>query len=180
LYFAFALAVGIVYLLLAAQFESFRYPAIIITTVPLAIAGAALGLWWQGGSINIYSQIGAVMLIGLAAKNGILIVEFANQLRDRGVEFTQAIVDAAVTRLRPVLMTSLCAVFGAVPLLIATGAGAESRQSIGAVIVFGVTFSLVLTLYIVPAMYALVARNTKSPEHVSRMLEQLREMKQAA
>jgi len=180
LYFAFVLAVGIVYLLLAAQFESFRHPAIIITTVPLAMAGAVLGLWWQGGSINIYSQIGAVMLIGLATKNGILIVEFANQLRDRGIEFADAIVQASVTRLRPVLMTSLCAVFGAVPLMVASGAGAESRQSIGAVIVFGVTFSLVLTLYVVPAMYALIARNTRSPEHVSRLLDEMRGAKQEA
>jgi multidrug efflux pump len=174
LYVAFLMAIGIVYLVLAAQFESFRHPAIIIVTVPLAIAGAVLGLWWQGGSINIYSQIGAVMLIGLATKNGILIVEFANQLRDRGVEFGDAILQASGTRLRPVLMTSLCTVFGAIPLLIATGAGAESRQSIGAVIVFGVTFSLVLTLYIVPAMYTLVARNTRSPEYVSRLIEQQR------
>jgi multidrug efflux pump len=174
LYVAFLMAIGIVYLVLAAQFESFRHPAIIIVTVPLAITGAVLGLWWQGGSINIYSQIGAVMLIGLATKNGILIVEFANQLRDRGVEFGDAILQASGTRLRPVLMTSLCTVFGAIPLLIATGAGAESRQSIGAVIVFGVTFSLVLTLYIVPAMYTLVARNTRSPEYVSRLIEQQR------
>ena len=168
------MALGIIYLVLAGQFESFRHPVIIISTVPLAIAGAVAGLWWQGGSINIYSQIGAVMLIGLATKNGILIVEFANQLRDRGVDFGEAIVQAAVTRLRPVLMTSLCAVFGAIPLLVAAGAGAESRRSIGAVIMFGVTFSLALTLYVVPAVYALLARNTRSPEQVERLLAQLR------
>jgi multidrug efflux pump len=142
--------------------------------VPLAIAGAALGLWWQGGSINVFSQIGAVMLIGLAAKNGILIVEFANQLRDRGFEFFEAIIKASTTRLRPVLMTSLCTVFGAIPLLLAKGAGAESRRPIGAVIFFGVTFSLVLTLYLVPAVYMLVARNSRSPEHVTRLVQKLR------
>ncbi len=174
LYSTFLLAIGIVYLVLAAQFESFRHPAIIMTTVPLAITGAALGLWWQGSSINVFSQIGAVMLIGLAAKNGILIVEFANQLRDRGVEFVEAIVQAATVRLRPVLMTSLCTVFGALPLLLATGAGAESRRPIGAVIVFGVMLSLVLTLYVVPAVYMLIARNTRSPEYVGHLIGKLR------
>jgi multidrug efflux pump len=174
LYLTFLLAIGIVYLVLAAQFESFRHPAIIITTVPLAIAGALLGLKLQGGSINVFSQIGAVMLIGLAAKNGILIVEFANQLRDRGHEFIDSIVEASVIRLRPVLMTSLCSVFGSLPLLLATGAGSESRQPIGAVIVFGVMVSLLLTLYVVPAVYVLIARNTKSPEYVSHMLAKLR------
>jgi multidrug efflux pump len=174
LYSTFLLAIGIVYLVLAAQFESFRHPAIIMTTVPLAITGAALGLWWQGSSINVFSQIGAVMLIGLAAKNGILIVEFANQLRDRGVEFVEAIVQASTTRLRPVLMTSLCTVFGALPLLLATGAGAESRRPIGAVIVFGVMLSLVLTLYVVPAVYMLIARNTRSPEYVAHLISKLR------
>jgi len=174
LYSTFLLAIGIVYLVLAAQFESFRHSAIIITTVPLAITGAVIGLWWQGGSINVFSQIGAVMLVGLAAKNGVLIVEFANQLRDRGVEFVEAIVQASTTRLRPVLMTSLCTVFGAIPLLIATGAGAESRRPIGAVIVFGVMFSLVLTLYVVPATYMLIARNTRSPEHIGQLIGRMR------
>jgi multidrug efflux pump len=174
LYGTFLLAIGIVYLVLAAQFESFRHSLIIITTVPLAIAGAVFGLWWQGSSINVFSQIGAVMLIGLAAKNGILIVEFTNQLRDRGVEFFEAIIQASATRLRPVLMTSLCTVFGAIPLLVATGPGAESRRPIGAVIVFGVMFSLVLTLYVVPAVYNLIARNTRSPEHVTHLLEKMR------
>jgi multidrug efflux pump len=174
LYSTFLLAIGIVYLVLAAQFESFRHPAIIITTVPLAVTGAVLGLWWQGSSINVFSQIGAVMLIGLAAKNGILIVEFANQLRDRGIEFGEAIVQASTTRLRPVLMTSLCTVFGALPLLLATGPGAEARRPIGAVIVFGVLLSLLLTLYVVPAVYMLVARNTRSPEYVGQLIGKLR------
>jgi multidrug efflux pump len=114
------------------------------------------------------------MLIGLAAKNGILIVEFANQLRDSGVEFKEAVVRAATIRLRPVLMTSLCTVFGAVPLLIASGAGAESRQAIGSVVVYGVTFSMLLTLYVVPVVYGFVARNTKSPEYITHLIERLR------
>jgi multidrug efflux pump len=174
LYGTFLLAIGIVFMLLAAQFENFRHSAVIITTVPLAIAGAVFGLWWQGSSINVFSQIGAVMLIGLAAKNGILIVEFTNQLRDRGVEFIEATIQGAVTRLRPVLMTSLCTVFGAIPLLLASGPGAESRQPIGAVIVFGVMLSLVLTLYVVPAVYTLMARNTRSPEYVGQLIDKLR------
>ncbi len=174
LYATFLLALAIVFLVLAAQFESFRHPIIIMMTVPLAVTGALLGLYFSNGSINVFSQIGCIMLIGLAAKNGILIVEFANQLRDRGVEFKEAIVQAAAIRLRPVLMTSLCTAFGAVPLLIATGAGAESRQAIGAVVVYGVTFSMLLTLYVVPVVYGFVARNTKSPEYVTRLIASLR------
>ncbi len=172
-YLTFLLALVIAYLVLAAQFESFRHPLIIMTTVPLAITGALLGLWIFGATINIYSQIGAVMLIGLAAKNGILIVEFANQLRDRGVEFNEAILQSAQTRLRPVLMTSMCTAFGAIPLLLATGAGALSRQSIGAVVFFGVTCAVLLTLVVVPTVYSVLARNTKSPEYVSRLIERL-------
>ncbi|HEY0683951.1 MAG TPA: efflux RND transporter permease subunit [Steroidobacter sp.] len=174
LYITFMLALVIVFLVLAAQFESFRHPMIIMMTVPLAVAGALLGLWMTDRSINVYSQIGCIMLIGLAAKNGILIVEFANQLRDRGVEFVEAIIESSAIRLRPVLMTSLCTVFGAVPLLVASGAGAESRSTIGSVIVYGVTFSLLLTLYVVPVVYAFVARNTQSPEYISQMIERLR------
>jgi multidrug efflux pump len=177
MYLTFMFALVIVFLVLAAQFESFRHPTIIIMTVPLAVTGALIGLWITGASINLFSQIGAVMLIGLAAKNGILIVEFANQLRDRGVEFVEAVVESSVARLRPVLMTSLCSVFGALPLLIATGAGAESRRAIGAVVVYGVTFSLLLTLVVVPVMYVLIAKNTKSPQHVMRMIEKLRAAK---
>jgi len=173
LYMTFALALVIAYLVLAAQFESFRHPLIIMTTVPLAITGALFGLVIFGSTLNIYSQIGAIMLIGLAAKNGILIVEFANQLRDRGTEYREAVVQSAKTRLRPVLMTSMCTAFGSVPLLLASGAGALSRQSIGAVVFFGVTFSLVLTLVVVPTVYTLVAKNTHSPEYVSQMIERL-------
>lgn len=174
LYVTFMLALLIVFLVLAAQFESFRHPLIIMMTVPLAVAGALSGLWLTDRSINVYSQIGCIMLIGLAAKNGILIVEFANQLRDRGVEFYESIIESSAIRLRPVLMTSLCTVFGAVPLLIASGAGSESRSTIGSVIVYGVTFSLLLTLYVVPVIYAFVARNTKSPEYISHLIDKLR------
>jgi multidrug efflux pump len=173
IYLTFVLALTIAYLVLAAQFESFRHPLIIMTTVPLAITGAIVGLYVFGSSINIYSQIGAVMLIGLAAKNGILIVEFANQLRDRGIEFREAIIESAKTRLRPVLMTSMCTAFGAVPLLLATGAGALSRQSIGAVVFFGVSFSVIMTLVVVPTVYSLIAKNSHSPEYVASLIQKL-------
>jgi multidrug efflux pump subunit AcrB len=113
------------------------------------------------------------MLIGLAAKNGVLIVEFANQLRDRGVEFKEAVIQSAKTRLRPVLMTSMCTAFGSVPLILATGAGAVSRQSIGAVVFFGVSFSVVLTLVVVPTVYSLIAKNTRSPQYVSQLIDKL-------
>jgi multidrug efflux pump len=173
-YVTFGLALVVVFLVLAAQFESFRHPLIILLTVPMALTGGLVGLWIFGSSINVYSQIGAIMLIGLAAKNGILIVEFANQLRDRGMEFLTAIVEASAIRLRPVVMTSLCTAFGAVPLIIASGAGAESRRTIGAMVFFGVTISVFLTLYLIPAIYALLARSTKSPEYVSRLLDRLK------
>jgi multidrug efflux pump len=174
IYLTFVLSLTIAYLVLAAQFESFRHPLIIMTTVPLAIVGALLGLWVFGATINIFSQIGTIMLIGLAAKNGILIVEFANQLRDRGTEFHEAIIESARTRLRPVLMTSMCTAFGAVPLLLATGAGALSRQSIGAVVFFGVSCAVLLTLLVVPAVYGLVARNTHSPQYVAQLIDKLK------
>ena len=173
IYTTFVLALVIGYLVLSAQFESFRHPLIIMTTVPLAITGALIGLVVFGASLNIYSQIGAIMLIGLAAKNGILIVEFANQLRDRGTEFREAVILSARTRLRPVLMTSMCTAFGSIPLLLASGAGELSRQSIGAVVFFGVTFSVLLTLVVVPTVYGLVAKNTHSPEYVSHLIDKL-------
>jgi multidrug efflux pump len=173
IYVTFLLALVIAYLVLAAQFESFKHPLIIMTTVPLAVTGALIGLSVFGATINIYSQIGAIMLIGLAAKNGILIVEFANQLRDRGEDYREAVIHSAKTRLRPVLMTSMCTAFGSVPLLLATGAGELSRQSIGAVVFFGVTFSVLLTLVVVPAVYVLVAKNTHSPEYVSQLIDKL-------
>jgi multidrug efflux pump len=165
----------IVFLVLAALFESFLHPFIIITTVPLAVIGALVGLWMYGMSINVFSQIAAIMLVGLAAKNGILIVEFANQLRDRGVEYSEAVIEAAAIRLRPVLMTSFCTAFGALPLMLAAGAGAGSLQSIGVVVFYGVVISVLMTLVVVPAVYALVARNTDSPEEVAHRLERLRQ-----
>jgi multidrug efflux pump len=175
LYVTFCLALVIVFLVLAAQFESFRHPLVIMFTVPLAVTGALIGLWAFDYTINVYSQIGVILLIGLAAKNGVLIVEFANQLRDRGRDLLDAIVEAAATRLRPVLMTSLCTVFGALPLLLATGAGAESRRPIGIVVTFGVSFATLLTLFVVPAAYALIARGTRSPQYLSRLIERLRQ-----
>jgi multidrug efflux pump len=173
LYFTFLLALAVVYLVLAAQFESFVHPIIIMVTVPLALLGAVFGLKLFGLTVNIFSQIAVIMLIGIAAKNGVLIVEFANQLRDRGVEFMEAIVEAAVIRLRPVLMTSLCTAFGALPLLLATGAGAEQRRPIGIVVFFGMLVAVCLTLFAVPTVYAILARKTKSPQHVSRLVDRL-------
>jgi multidrug efflux pump len=173
MYFTFFFALAIVFLVLAAQFESFVHPAIIMVTVPLALLGAVFGLKLYGMTINIFSQIAVIMLIGIAAKNGVLIVEFANQLRDRGVEFVEAVVTAAETRLRPVLMTSLCTPFGALPLLFAAGAGAEQRRPIGVVVFYGTIVSVLLTLFAVPAVYSVVARRTRSPQHVSRMLDRL-------
>jgi multidrug efflux pump len=174
LYAIFGLALLIVFLVLAAQFESFIHPLVILVTVPLALTGALIGLWAYGASINVFTQIGAILLIGLAAKNGVLIVEFANQLRDQGREFTDALTEASVIRLRPILMTSASTTFGALPLLLAGGAGAESRQPIGIVVVFGVAISAVLTMFAVPALYAVIARRTRSPQYVSRLIARLR------
>ena len=173
LYFTFLLALAVVYLVLAAQFESFVHPIIIMVTVPLALLGAVFGLKLFGLTVNIFSQIAVIMLIGIAAKNGVLIVEFANQLRDRGLEFVDAVVQAAVTRLRPVLMTSLCTAFGALPLMLASGAGAEQRRPIGIVVFFGMTVAVFLTLFAVPTVYGLLARKTRSPQHVSRLVDRL-------
>jgi multidrug efflux pump len=171
LWVVLALTVVLVFLVLAAQFESWIHPAVIILTVPLAVGGGLFGLWVMGGTLNLYSQVGIVMLVGLAAKNGILIVEFANQLRDQGVAFEDAILEAAERRLRPVLMTSIATVAGAVPLMLASGAGAGSRQAIGVVIVWGVSLATLLTLFVIPVAYAALARRTTSPEAISRELE---------
>ncbi|MFL6550903.1 MAG: efflux RND transporter permease subunit [Povalibacter sp.] len=173
LYMTFFFALAIVFLVLAAQFESFVHPTIIMVTVPLALLGAVFGLKIYGMTINIFSQIAVILLIGIAAKNGVLIVEFANQLRDRGVEFTEAVIQAAVTRLRPVLMTSLCTAFGALPFLFASGAGAEQRRPIGVVVFYGTVVSVFLTLLAVPAVYAIFARKTRSPQHMSRIVDRL-------
>ncbi len=167
IWFAFLLALLLVYLVLAAQFESFRDPWIIMITVPLAIAGALLSLWLFNQTINIFSQIGIIMLIGLVTKNGILIVEFANQLQERGLAKSEAILEAASQRLRPILMTTLATVLGALPIALALGAGAKSRMGMGIVIIGGLLFSLVLTLFVIPAMYSFISGKKKrhSPEN---------------
>ena len=166
----FGLALLVVFLVLAAQFESFVHPIIIMLSVPLAITGALATLYLTGITLNVYSQIGLVMLIGLVAKNAILIVEFANQLREQGRSIKDAVKESAAARLRPILMTTIATVFGAMPLALATGAGAESRSSIGWVIVGGVTFSTLLSLFVVPTLYNLLARFTKPSSHIADKL----------
>ena len=159
--FAFGLALLLIYLILAAQFESFVDPLIIILTVPMAVAGAMLSLWLFGQTWNIFSQIGTIMLIGLVTKNGILIVEFANQLREQGKPKMEAIVEAAEARLRPILMTSLAIALGALPIALALGAAAQSRMGMGVVIVGGTVFSLILTLFVIPAIYSMWSKERK-------------------
>jgi multidrug efflux pump len=171
IWIVFALTILVVYLLLAAQFESFVHPAVIITTVPLAVGGGILGLMVMGQTMNLFSQVGVVMLVGLAAKNGILIVEFANQLRDAGREIGEAVREAARRRLRPILMTSIATVAGAMPLVLATGAGAAARTAIGVVIVWGVSIATLITLFLIPLLYSRLARYTGSPLAVTRELE---------
>jgi len=171
----FVFALVVVYLVLAAQFESFINPFIVMLTVPLGLAGGLIGMLYTGDSLNIYSQLALIMLIGLVSKNGILIVEFANQLRDRGVEFEQAIIQASERRLRPILMTALTTVLGALPLIMATGAGAESRQSIGVVVFSGIALATLLTLIVTPLTYNLMARYTRSPQQISQRLDEQRE-----
>jgi multidrug efflux pump len=167
--YVFMLALAVTYLILAAQFESWVHPLVIMLTVPLALVGAYIGLYFSDMTINIYSQIGLVMLIGLAAKNGILIVEFANQLRDAGMEFEQALKRASAQRLRPIVMTGFTTVFSSLPLVLASGPGAESRMVIGMVIFSGVLVSAFMTLYVVPTAYSWMARKTGSP--LQRTLE---------
>jgi multidrug efflux pump len=154
LYFAFVFALILIYLVLAAQFESFKDPLIIMFTVPLAIAGALLTLNYFGQTLNIFSQIGIIMLIGLVTKNGILIVEFANQRKARGMNIMEAIVGAAEARFRPILMTSLSTILGILPIALALGAGAQSRTSMGIGVIGGLIFSTILTLYVIPAIYS--------------------------
>lgn len=180
IFLVFGMALLVVYLVLAAQFESFVHPLVVMTTVPLAIFGALLGLLTFDQSFNIYSQIGLVMLIGMAAKNGILIVEFANQQRDAGMPFDAALVSAAAIRLRPILMTTLSTVAGAVPLILSSGAGAEARMILGLVIFGGVALSAVITLVVVPCFYALMCRHTGSPDQRAHTLEALQDPARAA
>jgi len=169
--FVFMLGLAVVFLVLAAQFESYIHPLVIMLTVPLATGGGLFGLYVMGGTLNIYSQIGLIMLVGLAAKNGILIVEFANQLRDEGVRFSRALVQASEVRFRPILMTGLTTIAGTIPLILSSGAGAETRISIGIVVLFGVLAATIFTLFIVPAAYSLIARKTGSPKAVAERLE---------
>jgi multidrug efflux pump len=161
LYLMFLLAIVFIYLVLAAQFESFVHPLTILLSVPLAVFGALLTLFIFKQSLNIYSQIGLIMLIGLVTKNAILIVEFSNQLRARGHALFDAVIQAATIRLRPILMTSFSTIFGVLPIAIGFGAGAESRRPLGLAVVGGVFFSTFLTLLLVPVLYTLLARFTK-------------------
>lgn len=168
--FAFVMALLIVFLVLAAQFESFIQPLVIMLTVPLAVAGGLFGLYMAGSSLNIYSQIGLIILVGLAAKNGILIVEFANQLREEGLSVAEATIESAATRFRPILMTGISTAIGSFPLVMAYGPGSESRITIGVVIFTGVLVATLFTLFVVPTAYAVFGKYTKTPNWVSRQL----------
>jgi multidrug efflux pump len=169
--FSFILALVLVYLILSAQFESFIDPFIIMLTVPLAIAGAMMSLWFFDQTLNIFSQIGIIMLVGLVTKNGILIVEFANQLREKGLSKADAVLEAASLRLRPILMTTLATCFGAMPIALALGSAGESRRSMGIVVIGGLILSLVLTLYVIPAMYIYLSKkkNMKRKREIEEM-----------
>lgn len=176
----FGLALLVAYLVLAAQFESFINPMVVMFTVPMGVFGGFLGLFLTGQGLNIYSQIGMIMLIGMVTKNGILIVEFANQLRDRGVELEQAIIDASARRLRPILMTAFTTLIGAVPLIMSTGAGSESRIAVGTVVFFGMAFATFVTLLVIPAMYRLISGATHSPGFVEDKLNDALEAQRLA
>jgi multidrug efflux pump len=165
LLFAFLLALVLIYLILAAQFESYIDPLIIMFTVPLALAGAVLSLWIFGQTINIFSEIGVIVLVGIVTKNGILIVEFANQRKAAGLSIHEAVVDAAARRLRPILMTSLATALGALPIAMALGASSQSRIPMGITIIGGLIFSLILTLFVIPALYTYLSRNIKKPAY---------------
>jgi HAE1 family hydrophobic/amphiphilic exporter-1/multidrug efflux pump len=164
--FAFILALLLIYLVLAAQFESFKDPFIIMITVPLAIAGAILCLWTFNQTLNIFSEIGMITLIGLVTKNGILIVEFANKKRELGLTKFDAVIEASTQRLRPILMTSLATSLGALPIALSLGEAATSRVPLGIVIVGGILFSLILTLFVIPAIYTFVTGKRKSKEEI--------------
>ena len=178
--FVFLVGLAIVFLVLAAQFESYRHPVIIMLCVPATLAGGLLGLWLTGNSLNIYTQIGLIMLVGLSAKNSILIVEFANQLRDEGQAFHDALKEASLARLRPIVMTGLTTAAGTLPLILSSGAGAETRAAIGVVILFGVIAAVLVTILFVPTAYALIARGSGSPGDVSRQLEKERKITEAS
>ncbi|MDP3659362.1 efflux RND transporter permease subunit [Phenylobacterium sp.] len=175
---AFAMALLLVFLVLAAQFESWIHPAVIMLTVPVAALGGLFGLLIAGSTVNTYSQIGLIILVGIAAKNGILIVEFANQLRDRGLSIREAVIESASLRLRPIIMTSISAAAGAVPLILWGGAGGASRKTIGVVIFFGAIFTTLVTLFVVPVFYNMLARFTKSPQATARRIEAFETMEE--
>ncbi|HZZ76754.1 MAG TPA: efflux RND transporter permease subunit, partial [Puia sp.] len=169
--FAFGLALILIYLVLAAQFESFIDPFAIMLTVPLAIAGALLSLWLFGQTLNIFSEIGMIMLIGLVTKNGILIVEFTNQKRAHGLEKKAAVIEASQQRLRPILMTSLATSLGALPIALSLGAASTSRIPLGIVVVGGILFSLILTLFVIPAVYTFISGKHKNITEVKGLAE---------
>ena len=174
-FIVFGLALLVAYLVLAAQFESFINPLVVMLTVPMGVFGGFIGMVVMNQGLNIYSQIGMIMLIGMVTKNGILIVEFANQLRDKGYALEVAILDASARRLRPILMTAFTTLAGSIPLILSNGAGSESRISVGTVVFFGMAFATVVTLFVIPAMYRLISGGTHSPGHVEKLLnEELR------
>ncbi|MEM9531173.1 MAG: efflux RND transporter permease subunit [Pseudomonadota bacterium] len=175
IYFSLGMALLVVFLVLAAQFESFSQPLVVMVTVPLAIAGGLLGLLVSGLTLNIFSQIGIILLVGIAAKNGILIVEFINQLRDAGKSFEAAIVEASAIRLRPVLMTTVSTTMGSVPLILASGPGSEGRIVLGVVVFSGVAIATLFTLFMVPVFYRLLARGSQSPDTLAKKIDNLRE-----
>ncbi len=170
--FAFLLALALIYLVLSAQFESFRDPLVIMFTVPLAVAGAVLSLDLFSQTLNVFSQIGIIMLIGLVSKNGILIVEFANQRKAAGLDRTDAVMEAAASRFRPILMTSISTILGVLPIALALGAGAESRVSMGIAVIGGLVFATVLTLYVIPAVYTYLSEKEKSVSNVEDIAEE--------
>ena len=170
IYLIFVLALITAYLVMAAQFESFKHPLTIMLTVPLAILGGLVGLLLVGSSINVYSQIALIILIGLATKNGILIVEFANQLRTEGMNIKTAVMESASIRLRPILMTSSSTIFGVLPLIISSGPGEASRLTVGITIFAGMFFSTFFTLYVIPVIYLIIGKNTKSINYIEEKL----------
>jgi multidrug efflux pump len=172
IYMAFIIALAIIYLVLAGQFESFKDPFVIMFTVPLALAGALITLWYFNQTLNIFSQIGIIMLIGLVTKNGILIVEFANQRKEHGLGVMEAVIGSAESRFRPIIMTSLCTILGILPIALALGSGSESRVSMGIAVIGGMLFSTVLTLYVIPAIYSYVSSPT--PVHSSPAAAQMK------